>query len=126
VEEVTQPNVPKYEELSVKNLYSDAMNDSELEPYLPNLEQNSNRLPEREFFFGIMGTVKPDYLKKIIDDANKVRYEANDTKVQSDYIVIDDDWLQELTKHPYYSSKHSLLIPNRKTWQGDIPDEGEN
>jgi hypothetical protein len=54
--------VPKYEELSVKNLYEDALNDPEVGGFLPDLAMNSNRLPERDFFFGILGTIKPDYL----------------------------------------------------------------
>lgn len=56
-------NVPRYEELSVKNLYHDVMGDLEVNSYLPELEQSSNKLPEREFFFAILGTVKPNYLK---------------------------------------------------------------
>jgi hypothetical protein len=54
--------VPHYEELSVKNLYADAMKDELLKDYLPELEENSNRLPERNFFFGILGTLRPEYL----------------------------------------------------------------
>lgn len=45
--EVMFLNVPNYEELSVKNLYNDAMKDPVLSKYLPNKEQLSNRLPER-------------------------------------------------------------------------------
>ena len=66
--------VPHYEELSVKNIYDDAMKDDLVKDYLPELEQNSNRFPERDFFFGILNSLRPQYLKKIIDDANKVRY----------------------------------------------------
>ena len=69
------------------------------------MEKNSNKLPERDFFFAIIGTVKPDYLKKIIEDANKNQFGVNDQKVEKDYIMIDDSWLHELTKHPYFSSK---------------------
>lgn len=45
--EVMFLNVPNYEELSVKNLYNDAMKDPVLSKYLPSKEQLSNRLPER-------------------------------------------------------------------------------
>ena len=53
--------VPLYNELSVKNLYADAMRDELVKDYLPDLEQNSNRIPERDFFFGILGTLRPLY-----------------------------------------------------------------
>jgi hypothetical protein len=67
--EVKRITVPRYEELSVKNLYDDAMSDHDLSVYLPDRDQLSNKLPERDFFFGILGTIKPDYLTKIFDHA---------------------------------------------------------
>ena len=74
----THLKVPKYDELSVKNIYPDAIKDDLIGPYLPNLDQSSNKLPERDYFFAIIGTLKPDYLTKIVTDANKVRFSAND------------------------------------------------
>ena len=53
------------------------MKDEIIKNYLPDLEQNSNRFPEWNFFFGILGTLRPEYLKKIIEDANKIRYESD-------------------------------------------------
>jgi hypothetical protein len=100
--------VPHYEELSVKNLYDDAMKDELVRDYLPELEQNSSRFPEREFFFGILGTLRPQYLKKIIEDANKVRYEADVNDPQKDFIMLDTPWYEELMKYPYLSSKEYL------------------
>ena len=94
--------VPKYEELSVKNLYKDALQDPEISPHFPSPEQSLKKLPERDFFFNIIGTIKPDYLKQIIDEANKNRNVAGDQKIEKDYIMIDDSWLDEQTKHPYY------------------------
>ena len=69
--------IPSYSEISVKNLYEDAMKDPEVALYLPDLENNSNKLPEREFFFGILSTIKRDYLKKIIADAHAIRLKGN-------------------------------------------------
>ena len=45
--EVQKINVPRYEELSVKNLYKDVMTDPQVSEYLPDLEQASNKLPEQ-------------------------------------------------------------------------------
>jgi hypothetical protein len=50
--------VPNYAEISVKNLYKDAMNDEILQKYLPSKEQMSGKLPERDFFFGVLGTLR--------------------------------------------------------------------
>ena len=91
-----------------KNLYNDAMKDELVKDYLPELEQNSNRIPERDFFFGILNSLRPEYLKKIIEDANKVRYQADPNAPQKDFILIDDDWYKELIKFPYFSSNKYL------------------
>jgi hypothetical protein len=50
--------VPNYPELSVKSLYPDAMNDPTLSEYLPTKEQLSGRFPERDFFFGVLCTLR--------------------------------------------------------------------
>jgi len=50
--------VPLYQEISVKNLYNDAMQDKVLKKYLPEPDQLSGKMPERDFFFGIMCTLK--------------------------------------------------------------------
>jgi hypothetical protein len=42
--------------------------------YLPTKEQLSGRLPEREFFFGLLCTLRNQYMKDIIAEAQKVRY----------------------------------------------------
>ena len=53
----------------MKSLYGDAMSDPDLSQYLPDLEQLSNKLPEWNYFFGVLATIKPDYLFKIIEHA---------------------------------------------------------
>jgi hypothetical protein len=85
------------------------MKDPLIKDYLPELEQNSNRFPERVFFFGVLGTLKPMYLNKIIEDANKVRYEADAKDPLKDIIMLDDDWYKELIKYPYFSSNDYML-----------------
>lgn len=97
--------VPHYEELSVKNLYADTIKDNTVRSYLPELEEGPTRYPERDFFFGILGTVKPDYLNKIIRDSNNERFGKEGAKNEKSLIAVGDQWLEELTKYPYFSSK---------------------
>jgi len=61
--EVIRLDIPGYQELSVKNLYEDAMQDPVLAKYLPTKEQLSNKLPEFEFFFGILCTLRKQSVK---------------------------------------------------------------
>jgi hypothetical protein len=110
--------VPTYPELSVKNMFADAVADPVLSKYLPSKEQLSGKLPERDFFFGILCTLKNQYMKDVIADAQKKRFvvEAGDEKKQG--ILISDTWFAELTKHPYYSSKTSALTHAEKPGTG--------
>ena len=110
-------SVPHYEELSVRNMYKDAILDPEVAIYLPSLEQNSGKLPERSFFFGILATVKGDYLKQVIADAHKVRMKSEDSQRGSSAIVLKDAWLEELRKYPFISSKDNHL-PYQKRGTG--------
>ena len=47
-------------------------------------------MPEREFFYGVIGTIKTDYLVQVIDEANKVRYKAEERAKEKDYILVKD------------------------------------
>eukprot|EP00347_Sterkiella_histriomuscorum_P012396 403368736 len=73
-QDVKFAEIPNYPEISVTNLYDDAMNDPEVSLYLPTKKQLSNKLPERNYFFGILATIKGDYLKEIIQESHKKRY----------------------------------------------------
>ena len=97
--------VPNYPEISVKNLYEDAMKDPQTSLYLPTREQLSGKLPERTFFFGILCTLKHQYMTDIITDAQKKRYTVGDGEKKSEGIQISSKWMEELTKYPYFSSK---------------------
>ena len=72
--EVNRMEVPCYQEIYVKNYYEDAIKVELLARYLPTKEQLSGRLPEREFFFGVLCTLRNQYMKDIIAEAQKVRY----------------------------------------------------
>jgi len=61
--------------------------------------------PERDFFFGIICTLKNGYMKEIIEEANKKRFKLDKDDESKEGIVITENWFKELTKHPYYSSK---------------------
>lgn len=107
--EVIRLEIPCYQEISVKNLYDDAITDPVLSRYLPTKEQLSNKLPEREFFFGVLCTLKKQYMQEIIENAQKKRFNITDDDPKKQGILITDSWMQELMKHPYHSSKLYIL-----------------
>jgi hypothetical protein len=97
--------VPNYGELSVKNMFEDVMRDPEVSQYLPDKNMLSGKLPERDFFFGVLATIKHEYLSKVIKDAHAKRFKAGETVKKKDSILLSDSWLEELKKYPYFSSK---------------------
>ena len=116
--EINHMEVPNFQELSVKNMYNDALSDAVLSKYLPSKEQLSGKLPERDFFFGILCTLKNQYMKDVIADAQKKRYGVQPDDERKQGILITDTWFAELTKHPYYSSKTSSTKPAEKPGTG--------
>lgn len=76
--EVIHLEVPSYAELSVKNMYPDAVQDGVLAKYLPSKEQLSDRLPEKNFFFGVLSTLKRQYMTDVITEAHAKRYKLQD------------------------------------------------
>ena len=98
--EVIRLDIPAYQELSVKNLYEDAMKDPVLTKYLPTKEKLSNKLPEREFFFGVLYTLRKQYMTDIIHDASSNRFMAS-----------DDDPKRRASPSPTDGSKSSPSIP---------------
>jgi hypothetical protein len=116
--EVIRLEIPAYQELSVKNLYDDALKDPVLVKYLPTKEQLSNKLPEREFFFGVLCTMRKQYMKDIIAEASNKRFKVEDDDPKRQGIAITDAWYAELMKHPYHSSKPPSIIPVEKPGTG--------
>jgi hypothetical protein len=116
--DVNHMEVPCYQEISVKNLYEDAMKDELLVKYLPTREQLSGRLPERDFFFGLLCTLRNQYMKDIIAGAHKARYTVGEDDTKKQAINISQAWMAELQKHPYHSSKWLLLILVEKPGTG--------
>ena len=76
--EVIRLDIPAYQELFVKNLYEDALDHPVLTKYLPTKEQLSNKLLEREFFFGLLCTLRKQYMTDIIHEASSKRFKASD------------------------------------------------
>ena len=51
-------NVPRYEELSVKHIFNKVKDDEDVMRYL-DFYKDDKDLPEREYFFSIVGSLEP-------------------------------------------------------------------
>ena len=65
-------NVPLYDELSVKKFYPMFQGDEEVMRYLPDPTPDM-RLPDRTYFFNILNTIKPEYMRSVVEHANNLR-----------------------------------------------------
>ena len=61
MKEVSFINVPKYDELSVKNIWPMIQSDPEILAYFPS-KLPKNRLPDREYTFNVLNTKQGDYV----------------------------------------------------------------
>ena len=72
-------NVPYYDELSVKNLWPRVQFDAEFMKYMPDPTPDG-RLPDRKFFWNVLNTVQPKYVKDVISYANEQRMSSKAAK----------------------------------------------
>jgi hypothetical protein len=49
------------------------INHTEYLRYLPDKDNESNHFSNRDYFFGVIGTFYPDYMTKVIENANRNR-----------------------------------------------------
>ena len=100
--------VPQYDELGVKNVFPKFIGDSEVMQYLQD-EYAKNRYPDRTYFFTILNTVHPEYMRDMIAHANNARYAPFGQAKEHDTVVVNEEWLEKLKALPFYSSKFYYL-----------------
>lgn len=61
--------VPHWDELPVKKLWGDLKDDAAFSIYFQD-KYADQKLPHREYFFNILNTIYPDYLKSVMDHAS--------------------------------------------------------
>jgi hypothetical protein len=60
--------VPKYDELSVKNVYPMIKNNPFLSVHFPD-EYPKGRMPDRDYVFNVLHTKQPEYVQNLIRHA---------------------------------------------------------
>ena len=101
---ITTVHVPRYDELSVKQLWPALAKDPGFRQYFPdNFAEHKG--PSRSYFFDILNTLYPEYLTQISDHANKQRMTATGDGMADDRIHISEAWQERLNAMPYLSRK---------------------
>ena len=89
--ELRSVSVPKYDELSIKNVYPHIQNDPTLRCFFPDAYPKG-REPDRTYVFNILHTVKPDLVKQMILHAQKQRNCVMEDSQGADQIVMSTAW----------------------------------
>ena len=99
--------VPKYDELSVKNLWPKLQKNSEFMRYMPD-KLPDGRLPDREYLFNVLNSVRPTYCQNLIEFANRQRNTANKHTKEAERIEVTEEWHAKLMASPFLSKVSSL------------------
>ena len=101
--------VPHYDELSVKALWPDVSKDPEFTCYFPD-KYPAGRGPPRQYFFDILNTLQPQYLKRVLAHASEQRMAADGADQTGGTIAISKFWEEELKAMPYLSQKSGKTL----------------
>lgn len=96
-------NCPRYDEVSVKQLYDIVMEDREVAMYFPDSDQ-SKKLPERNYFFSVLSTLRTEWLNKVIFEAHMKRNKLQEEESKDDGILVSKEWEELLSKYNFVSS----------------------
>ena len=92
-------NPPKYDEISVTNLYAVCILLEGMAEYFPD-SYPKGRSCSREYFFTVLATLHPEYLKDLILKSKRDRFAVNDEQQAGEAILISPEWEQQLKEFP--------------------------
>jgi len=103
--------VPRYDEISVKNLYDRLVGLDGMKDYYPS-KYPKGKICDREYLFNIANTMHPEVIKEIIKHAYEQRYDFKAEQNKLDSILISEDWMKELKSMPFFSKVSLYIITN--------------
>ena len=86
-----------------------------MEDYFP--DYSDKFLPPRDFFWSIFSTLHPNTVRKIIKRSQEKRV-SNEENQEEELIRVRDDFLEQLERTAYESSKINLIV-RTKEWQSN-------
>lgn len=66
-------NPPRYDEISVANLYDSCLQMDNMADYFPD-EYPKGRTCQREYFFTVLATLHPDYTEQLLQKCKQLRF----------------------------------------------------
>ena len=84
--------VPRFNELKVDNVWSLIREVEDINVYFPNLKEQ--QLPNREYMYSVLSTLRNDEVKNMICNARKNR--SIDSKKEEDLVCISNEIYEEI------------------------------
>ena len=107
-EAVAYVQVTHFDELSVRNIYPMFRKDPLFQRYFPE-KYPVGKGPPRPYFFNVLNTLYPEYLKECMGHAAEQRMTSAGEQMQKQSIQISEFWTEELRKMPYLTRKCFLI-----------------
>ena len=104
-EELIVAEVPKYKELSTKVIWPCIKDNEMLKQYFPNL--TPNQLPNRDYMWNILSSVKPWATHSLIEHALKNRSVENEEE-KEDLIEMAPEYVEKLMNVATYKIKDNI------------------
>ena len=95
MQEVRFINVPAYDELSVKKIYSKSISLPGMIDYFPDKYPKGSTC-SKEYMYNVFNTLYPKEVNSLIEHANSLRYSVDEEKNKENAIEISDAWKQKL------------------------------
>jgi hypothetical protein len=92
---VVQCNPPKYDEISVENLYDSCVKMPNMAKYFPDSYAKGLKCNQM-YFFSILAALHPEYYEKLIRSCKDQRFGVNMEEQKLEAITISERWADEL------------------------------
>ena len=107
--EVCHCNAPRYDEVSVHNLYDECMQLPQMALYFPD-RYPKGRHCNRQYFFNVLATIQPEYCAALIRESKDHRFKVLEEDQEKEAITITADWASELKQFPQFARSKGRMI----------------
>ena len=91
-------SLPEY---AISNVWHLVRDDVELCKYLPDYDMNKDRWPDRRFFWGVLSTLRRDWVDEYVKRAQAMRNERLVHSKKGKVLPITRGWREMLGEHDY-------------------------
>ena len=101
-------NAPLFDEIAVKHLYDEVVQQPLMKPYFPD-EFPKGCQCDREYFYNLWNTQYSAQCQETIAYANSQRYTVSNEEARQNAIEVSDEWLSELGSMPFVSKQKGRM-----------------